>query len=138
MDNRGSTIFAIILLQGLTVYWQFIQLLLIREGSVPRMCTSGGRQCESIRIAGLEILVHPNQTWMFSFYDITIKMAKCTKYEIDSISSDLGFVHSILSFLLIICVDERDKGYKVAMYSKSLQNTQKYLIKAYNFFRFGV
>ena len=37
----------------------------IRNGLVPKMCTSGGRQCKTVPILGFRVLVHPNQTWMF-------------------------------------------------------------------------
>ena len=53
-----------------------------RDGSVPNMCTSGGCQCKTILIQGLCVLGHHKQTWTFPLRDITIKLAKCTKYEI--------------------------------------------------------
>ena len=44
---------------------------------------------------------------------ISIKVAKCTKYEIKLIISlDFLFVSNILSFPSIICADKRDLGYK--------------------------
>ena len=45
-----------------------------RDGSVPKMCSSGGRQSKTIPIPGLRVLVLPNQTWMFPVYNIAIKV----------------------------------------------------------------
>ena len=46
------------------------------------MCTFGGRQCQTVLILGLRILVHPNQTLAFPLNDIAIKVAKCAqKFE---------------------------------------------------------
>ena len=53
-----------------------------RDGSVPKMCTSGGRQCKTVPIPGLYILVNPNQTWTFPLNKIAIKVPKYTKYEV--------------------------------------------------------
>ena len=36
-------------------------LIILRDGSAPKMCTSGGPQCKTIQILRLRILVHPNQ-----------------------------------------------------------------------------
>ena len=52
-----------------------------RDGSVSKMCTSGGRQCKTVPIPELRVLVHPNQTWIFPLNDIAIKVPKWTKYE---------------------------------------------------------
>ena len=52
-----------------------------RDGSVSKMCTSGGRQCKTVPIPGLRVLVHPNQTWTFPLNDIAIKVPKWPKYE---------------------------------------------------------
>ena len=52
-----------------------------RDGSVSKMCTSGGRQCKTVPIPELHVLVHPNQTWIFPLNDIAIKVPKWTKYE---------------------------------------------------------
>ena len=38
----------------------------IRNGLVWKICTSGGRQCKTVPIPGLRVLVYPNQTWTFS------------------------------------------------------------------------
>ena len=35
--------------------------VMIRDGSVSKMCTSGGRQYKTVPILGLHILVHPNK-----------------------------------------------------------------------------
>ena len=51
------------------------------NGSVSKMCISGGSQCKTLPILGLRILVHPYQTWMFPLNNIAIKVPKCTKYE---------------------------------------------------------
>ena len=55
--------------------------VLRRDGSVSKMCTSGGRQCKTVPIPELRVLVHPNQTWIFPLNDIAIKVPKWTKYE---------------------------------------------------------
>ena len=34
----------------------------IRDGSVSKMCTSGGHQCKNVPISGLHVLGHPNHT----------------------------------------------------------------------------
>ena len=34
-------------------------LLEARDGSVSKMCTSGGRQCKTVPNSGLRVLVHP-------------------------------------------------------------------------------
>ena len=44
-----------------------------REGSVSKLCTSGGRQCTTVPIPGLRVLAHPNQTWTFPVNDILKK-----------------------------------------------------------------
>ena len=54
-----------------------------RDGLVPKMRTSGGRQSKTVPIPGFRVLVHPNQIWMFPLHDITIKVPKCTTYEIN-------------------------------------------------------
>ena len=59
-----------------------ICIVLIRDGSVPKMCTSGGRQSKTAPILGLHILLHPNQTWTFPVNDIAIKISKRTKFVI--------------------------------------------------------
>ena len=56
-------------------------IVLCRDGSVSKICTSGGRQCKTVPIPGLRILVHPNQTWTFPLNDIAIKVLKRPKYE---------------------------------------------------------
>ena len=53
-----------------------------RDGLVSKMCTSGCRQCKTVLIPGLRVLVHPNQTWMFPLYKIAIKVPKYTKYDV--------------------------------------------------------
>ena len=63
------------------------------------MCTSRGRQCKPVPISGLRILVHP-----FPLDDITIKVPKCTKYEINM--HIFCFISHILSFPSILCVDK--------------------------------
>ena len=55
--------------------------IFIRDGSVSKMCTSGGRQCKTVPILELRVLVHPNQTWIFPLNNIAIKVPKWTKYE---------------------------------------------------------
>ena len=58
-------------------------ILQYRDELVSKMCTSGGRQCKTVPIPGLRILVHPNQTWtfwMFPLKDIAIKVPKWAKY----------------------------------------------------------
>ena len=52
------------------------------DGSVSKMCTLGGRQCKTVQIPVLHVLVNPTQTWTFPLHDIEIKVAKCTEYEI--------------------------------------------------------
>ena len=32
--------------------------------------------------SGTPLFVHPKQTWMFPLHDISIKVPKCTKYDI--------------------------------------------------------
>ena len=88
-------------------------MVFIRDGSVPKMCTSGGRQCKTVPIPGLRVLVHPNQTWLFPLNDITIKVAKNMR-KTCIISSDFLFVPNILSFPSILCVVKEDLGYKVS------------------------
>ena len=51
------------------------------DGSVSKMCISVGRQCKTVPIPGLRILVNPNQTWTFALTDIAIKVPKCKKYD---------------------------------------------------------
>ena len=36
-----------------------------KDGSVSKICTSGGRQCKTVPILGLRVLVQPKQTWTF-------------------------------------------------------------------------
>ena len=70
------------------------------------MCTSGGRQCKTVPIPGLRVLVHPNQTWTFPLNDIAIKVAKCIKYEIEVYNFYRSFVcfqYIKLSFNYINC-----------------------------------
>ena len=38
-----------------------------RDGSIPKMCTSGGHQCKTVLIPGLHVLVHPRQHGCFLF-----------------------------------------------------------------------
>ena len=52
-----------------------------RDESVQNMCTSGGRQCKTVPIQELHVLLHPKQTWTFPLNEIAIKVPKCTKYE---------------------------------------------------------
>ena len=59
----------------------YFQVINIRDGSVSKMCTSGGRQCKTVPIPELRVLVHPNQTWIFPLNNIAIKVPKWTKYE---------------------------------------------------------
>ena len=70
---------SIINMDGLFI-WDFTSLS-TRDGSVPKMCTSGGRQCKTVPIPELRVLVHPNQTWTFPLNDIAIKFPKWPKYE---------------------------------------------------------
>ena len=55
-----------------------------RDRSVSKMCT-GRRQCKTVLILGLRVLVHPKQSRTFPLHHITIKLAKWTKYEIRSL-----------------------------------------------------
>ena len=41
---------------------------------VPKMCTSGGPHCKTVRIPRLCVLGHPKQTRMFPVNDIAIKV----------------------------------------------------------------
>ena len=79
------------------------------------MCTSGGRQCKTVPILGLRVLVHPNQTWTFPLNDIAIKVPKWPKYDRNLYNFFRFLVCSqYLSFPSILCVVKRDLGYKVS------------------------
>ena len=55
------------------------KLLHIRDGSVWKMCTSGGHQTRTD--SGNLRFRTPQQTWTFPLNDITIEVPKCTEYE---------------------------------------------------------
>ena len=61
-----------------------VSIMCTRDGSVPKMCTSGGCQCKTVLIPGLCGLVHPNQTWTFPLFEIATNVPKCIKYEINA------------------------------------------------------
>ena len=52
------------------------------EGLVTKMYTLGGCECKTEPIPGRHILVHCNQNMDISCSNITIKVPKCTKFEI--------------------------------------------------------
>ena len=82
-----------------------LYIIKIRDGSVPKMCLSVGRQSKTVPIQGLRAFVHSiQQTRMFPLHNIAIKVPNCTKYEINMCSffSDFRFVSNILSFPSII------------------------------------
>ena len=75
------------------------------DGSGSKTCISKGRQCKTVPISGLHILVQPNQKWMFPLNDIT-KVTKCTNYGI-KVCNYLEFVicfqHFKFSFCYMCC-----------------------------------
>ena len=74
-----------------------------RDGSVSKICTSGGRQCKTVPIAGVSILVHPSQTWMFV-------LNESPQYGINVYSCfffiKFPICFQFLSFPSITCVDQ--------------------------------
>ena len=46
----------------------------IRDGLVPKMCTSGDRQSKTVPILGCRVLVYANQIRMLPVHDIAIKV----------------------------------------------------------------
>ena len=72
------------------------------------MCTLGGRQCKTVSISGLPILVHPTKHGRFllrhrnkspQMHKIWVKVCN---------SSNLWLVASIFSFPSIICADRSE------------------------------
>ena len=116
------------------------------DGSVPKMCTSGGHQCKTVPIPGLHVLVHPNQTWTFPLNNIAIKVPKCPKYE-RNLNNLFRFLvcsqYFKFSFHFMCCqarfrlqsVVTKTWQFSTFRY-KSLQMDENMGIKAYNFFRF--
>ena len=125
------------------VHWAMLALgwatASVRDGSVPKMCTSGGHQCKTAPIPGLCVLVPPSQTWTFPLNNVAIKVPNWPKYERD--------LYNFFRFLVcsqyfkfsfhFICCQVRFRQFSMCRY-KSLQMDQNMGIKAHNFFRFWV
>ena len=70
-------------LLSIPLIW-FCTSVSIRDGSVWKICTLGGRHCKTVLIPGIHVLVHPKQTWTVPLHKITIKVATWTKYEMQA------------------------------------------------------
>ena len=92
----------------LTVHYWF-------NGALGRYQKSGGRQCKSVPIPGLRVLVHPIKHGRFLLTTSQLKSPNGQNMrETCIISSDFLLVPNILSFPSILCVVKQDLGYKVS------------------------